>query len=108
MTRDQVKQAKPDRDLFLAAAEQFGAHRDCSPIDNSICDVLAAAPGSTKLAVSNQTTQKLTVINAATTLSTDIGILAREERYYGALLNARYTESLRDPPGRKARCYEAG
>jgi hypothetical protein len=50
----------------------------------------------------------LTVINAATTLSTDIGILAREERYHGALLNARYTESLRDPPGRKARCYEAG
>ena len=83
MTRDQVKQAKPDRDLFLAAAEQFGADRDCSPIDNSICDVPDAAPGSTKLAVSNQTTQKLTVINAATTPRTDIGVLAREERYHG-------------------------
>jgi phosphoglycolate phosphatase-like HAD superfamily hydrolase len=44
VTRDQVKYAKPDPDLFLAAAERLGAPIDTAiVVGDSIWDMLAAA-----------------------------------------------------------------
>lgn len=43
ITRDQVKHAKPDPDLFLAAAERLGvAIIDCIVVGDSVWDLLAA------------------------------------------------------------------
>ena len=43
VTRDQVRHAKPDPDLFLAAAEKLGVAIDCSiVIGDSVWDLLAA------------------------------------------------------------------
>jgi len=43
VTRDQVTYAKPNPDLFLAAAEKLGADpRDCFVVGDSIWDLLAA------------------------------------------------------------------
>ena len=43
VTRDQVKYAKPDPDLFLAAADRLGARiEDSVVIGDSIWDMLAA------------------------------------------------------------------
>ena len=43
VTRDQVEYAKPDPDLFLAAAEQLGADiSDCAVVGDSVWDLLAA------------------------------------------------------------------
>lgn len=42
VTRDQVKYAKPDPDLFLAAAERLSAPIDTAVVGNSIWDRLAA------------------------------------------------------------------
>jgi HAD superfamily hydrolase (TIGR01509 family) len=43
ITRDQVKHAKPDPDLFLAAAEKLGASIfDCIVVGDSVWDLLAA------------------------------------------------------------------
>jgi HAD superfamily hydrolase (TIGR01509 family) len=43
VTRDQVRYAKPDPDLFLAAAERLGAEiRDAVVVGDSIWDLLAA------------------------------------------------------------------
>ncbi|HKS72249.1 MAG TPA: HAD-IA family hydrolase [Terriglobales bacterium] len=43
ITRDQVKHAKPDPDLFLAAAERLGvAIVDCIVVGDSVWDLLAA------------------------------------------------------------------
>ena len=42
-TRDQVRHAKPDPDLFLAAAERLGASvHDSIVVGDSVCDLLAA------------------------------------------------------------------
>jgi HAD superfamily hydrolase (TIGR01509 family) len=44
VTRDQVKYAKPDPDLFLAAAEQLGIEiQKATVVDDSVWDMLAAA-----------------------------------------------------------------
>jgi HAD superfamily hydrolase (TIGR01549 family) len=43
VTRDQVKYAKPDPDLFLAAAERLGVDIECaSVVGDSVWDMLAA------------------------------------------------------------------
>jgi phosphoglycolate phosphatase-like HAD superfamily hydrolase len=43
VTRDQVAHAKPDPDLFLAAAERLGRPiRDCIVVGDSVWDQLAA------------------------------------------------------------------
>jgi HAD superfamily hydrolase (TIGR01509 family) len=43
VTRDQVPHAKPDPDLFLAAAERLGVHiRDSVVVGDSVWDLLAA------------------------------------------------------------------
>jgi HAD superfamily hydrolase (TIGR01509 family) len=43
VTRDQVGHAKPDPDLFLAAAERLGADlHDCVVVGDSVWDLLAA------------------------------------------------------------------
>jgi HAD superfamily hydrolase (TIGR01509 family) len=43
ITRDQVQYAKPDPDLFLAAAERLGANiHDCIVVGDSVWDLLAA------------------------------------------------------------------
>ncbi len=43
ITRDQVTHAKPDPDLFLAAAERLGRPiRDCIVVGDSVWDQLAA------------------------------------------------------------------
>jgi phosphoglycolate phosphatase-like HAD superfamily hydrolase len=43
VTRDQVKYAKPDPDLFLAAAERLGVHIETAiVVGDSIWDMLAA------------------------------------------------------------------
>lgn len=43
ITRDQVKLAKPDPDLFLRAAERLGASIfDCIVVGDSVWDLLAA------------------------------------------------------------------
>jgi HAD superfamily hydrolase (TIGR01549 family) len=43
VTRDQVKYAKPDPDLFLAAAERLGAPiENCAVVGDSIWDMLAS------------------------------------------------------------------
>jgi phosphoglycolate phosphatase-like HAD superfamily hydrolase len=43
VTRDQVEHAKPDPDLFLAAAERLGANiEDSVVVGDSIWDLLAA------------------------------------------------------------------
>ena len=43
ITRDQVKHAKPDPDLFLAAANQLGISiLDCVVVGDSVWDLLAA------------------------------------------------------------------
>jgi HAD superfamily hydrolase (TIGR01549 family) len=43
ITRDQVRYAKPDPDLFLAAAKQLGSDIEASSvIGDSVCDMLAA------------------------------------------------------------------
>ena len=43
VTRDQVKYAKPDPDLFIAAAERLGADiEDCVVVGDAIWDMLAA------------------------------------------------------------------
>src|SRR4026208_1015896 len=46
ITRDMVQHAKPDPDLFLAAAEKLGIPiEDSVVIGHIICDLLAATPG---------------------------------------------------------------
>ena len=46
VTRDQVKHAKPDPDLFLAAAARLGAPIETAyVVGDSIWDMLAAARG---------------------------------------------------------------
>ena len=43
VTRDQVKYAKPDPDLFIAAAERLNADiEDCVVVGDAIWDMLAA------------------------------------------------------------------
>jgi HAD superfamily hydrolase (TIGR01509 family) len=43
ITRDQVRYAKPDPDLFLTAAERIGVDiRDCIVVGDSVWDLLAA------------------------------------------------------------------
>ncbi|HTT24670.1 MAG TPA: HAD family hydrolase [Candidatus Sulfotelmatobacter sp.] len=43
ITRDQVEHAKPDPDLFLAAARRLGANiQDCLVVGDSVWDLLAA------------------------------------------------------------------
>ena len=43
VTRDLVERAKPDPDLFLAAAEKLGVDiADCTVIGDSVWDLLAA------------------------------------------------------------------
>jgi HAD superfamily hydrolase (TIGR01509 family) len=43
ITRDEVSHAKPDPDLFLAAAKRLGAHiKDCVVVGDSVWDLLAA------------------------------------------------------------------
>ena len=43
MTRDQVRYAKPDPDLFLTAAERIGADIvNCVVVGDSVWDLLAA------------------------------------------------------------------
>ena len=45
VTRDQVKYAKPDPDLFLAAADRLGVSIDAAiVVGDSIWDMLAAHP----------------------------------------------------------------
>jgi HAD superfamily hydrolase (TIGR01549 family) len=45
ITRDQVRYAKPDPDLFLAAAERLGVGREASVVGDSVWDMLAARRG---------------------------------------------------------------